>query len=206
MIDLTKKTAFIIGNGESRAKFDLTTLASHGTTYGCNALYRDFHPDWLVSIDDGMIAEIRNQKEFPIDQFIEPPEEEKYEPVELYGAPVGTRTPRSNAGMNAMTEAIRHGHEQLVMIGFDFIVAREDIGTSNMYDGTPNYGPTTRASFEDQARRMNYLNWFIDKNWDIDFIFCYPQMDGDITIWQFMCKRDVGGLTYQELSSILNNA
>ena len=52
MIDLTKKTAFIIGNGASRAKFDLTTLSPHGTTYGCNALYRDFYPDWLVSIDD----------------------------------------------------------------------------------------------------------------------------------------------------------
>jgi hypothetical protein len=61
MIDLTKKTAFIIGNGASRAKFDLTTLSPHGTTYGCNALYRDFYPDWLVSIDDGMIAEIKNK-------------------------------------------------------------------------------------------------------------------------------------------------
>ena len=44
MIDLTKKTAFIIGNGASRAKFDLTTLSPHGTTYGCNALYRALHP------------------------------------------------------------------------------------------------------------------------------------------------------------------
>ena len=119
--------------------------------------------------------------------------------MELYNAPPGTRTPRSNAGMNAMIEAIRHGHEQLIMIGFDFIVANEQIGTSNMYDGTENYGPNTRASFQDQARRMNYLNWFIDKNWDIDFIFCYPVMEGGVTIWEFMCEREVGGLTYKEL-------
>ena len=206
MIDLNKKTAFIIGNGGSRAKFDLNLLTPHGTTYGCNALYRDFYPDWLVAIDDGMIAEIRNNSNFPLEQFIEPSEEEKYEPIELYNAPVGTRTPRSNAGMNAMTEAIRHGHEQLVMIGFDFIVANEKIGTSNMYDGTDNYGPNTRASFQDQARRMNYLNWFIDKNWDIDFVFCYPQMEGGVTIWEFMCERDVAGMSYEELEDTLKNA
>ena len=74
-----------------------------------------------------------------------------------------------------------------------------------MYDGTDNYGPNTRASFQDQARRMNYLNWFIDKNWDIDFVFCYPVVDGGATIWEFMCERDVGGMTYQELEDVLKN-
>ena len=36
-------TAYIIGNGPSRKGLDLSTL--DGTTFGCNALYRDFTPD-----------------------------------------------------------------------------------------------------------------------------------------------------------------
>ena len=55
MIDWTKKTAFIIGNGGTRRSFPLDILRGHGTIYGCNALYRDFEPDFLVAIDAGMI-------------------------------------------------------------------------------------------------------------------------------------------------------
>ena len=49
---------FIIGNGESRKGFDLTSLRKYGKIYGCNALYRDFQPDVLISVDQRMIKEI----------------------------------------------------------------------------------------------------------------------------------------------------
>lgn len=49
---------FLIGNGESRKDFDLEKLRSHGKIYGCNALYRDFKPDALVSVDHGIMHEI----------------------------------------------------------------------------------------------------------------------------------------------------
>ena len=49
-------TAYIIGNGPSRKGLDLSTL--DGTTFGCNALYRDFTPDYLVSGDSTIIKEI----------------------------------------------------------------------------------------------------------------------------------------------------
>ena len=49
---------FCIGNGESRNAFDLNKLKPHGKIYGCNALYRDFKPDYLVSGDAGVIKEI----------------------------------------------------------------------------------------------------------------------------------------------------
>jgi len=49
---------FCIGNGESRKGFDLETLRKHGTIYGCNALYRDFMPDVLTSVDHGIMHEI----------------------------------------------------------------------------------------------------------------------------------------------------
>ena len=49
---------FCIGNGESRKGFDLEALRPHGKIYGCNALYRDFTPDVLTAVDQGICHEI----------------------------------------------------------------------------------------------------------------------------------------------------
>ena len=46
--DTQGKPAFIIGNGKTRKGFDLETLRGKGTTYGCNAVYRDFDPDYIT--------------------------------------------------------------------------------------------------------------------------------------------------------------
>ena len=49
---------FCIGNGESRKSFNLDQLKPHGKIYGCNALYREYTPDVLVSVDHGIMHEI----------------------------------------------------------------------------------------------------------------------------------------------------
>ena len=49
---------FCIGNGESRKNFNLDQLKPHGKIYGCNALYREYKPDVLVSVDHGIMHEI----------------------------------------------------------------------------------------------------------------------------------------------------
>ena len=49
---------FLIGNGESRKNFNLDLLKPHGKIYGCNALYREYTPDVLVSVDHGIMHEI----------------------------------------------------------------------------------------------------------------------------------------------------
>ena len=49
---------FLIGNGESRKDFNLDLLKPHGKIYGCNALYREFEPDYLIAVDPKMIVEI----------------------------------------------------------------------------------------------------------------------------------------------------
>ena len=46
-----KGNAYIIGNGPSRQGFDLNLLKDTGQTYGCNAIYRDFMPDFIFSVD-----------------------------------------------------------------------------------------------------------------------------------------------------------
>jgi len=43
--------AFVLGNGISRQQIDLTLLKTLGRVYGCNAIYREFKPDVLISTD-----------------------------------------------------------------------------------------------------------------------------------------------------------
>lgn len=179
------KRAFIIGNGTSRRDLDLLQLKDQGTIFGCNALYRDFAPeflvpDYLIAIDQAMIDEIRTKSNFPKDRFIEPPEIEKWEPIEMHWKGATSKgwnpvRPRSNAGMNAIIEAIKMGYDDLFLIGFDFLVVDKNQSISNIYDGTDCYGPATRCSPTDSKRRMNFLWWLIENNPDVDFSFCYPQ-------------------------------
>jgi hypothetical protein len=82
--------------------------------------------------------------------------------------------PRSNAGVNAMREAIKMGHDQLICLGFDFLIADREQSVSNVYDGTDNYGMEVRANANDNPGRINYVAWLTRTNPNIDFIFVFP--------------------------------
>jgi hypothetical protein len=140
--------------------------------FGCNALYRDYpdysFPDFIVSIDDGIISEIEHS-DFPSKRFIVPPMDERWEPAEC-----NVGRPRSNAGVNAMREAIKMGHDQLICLGFDFLIADREQSVSNVYDGTDNYGMEVRANANDNPGRINYVAWLTRTNPNVDFIFVFP--------------------------------
>jgi len=53
--------AFVLGNGVSRQAVDLNQLKSLGTTYGCNAIYREFVPDVLISTDTPISERIQHE-------------------------------------------------------------------------------------------------------------------------------------------------
>jgi len=162
---MTNKIAIIIGNGTSRKDIDLERLVGQGTIYGCNALYRDFDGyDHLVAIDDGMIEEIKDNPKALI-----PPVDERYESSDYN--PFARR--RSNAGMNAMYEAIKAGHDTLYCIGFDFFL-EGDISVDNIYKDTQNYGPETHANMSDNWNRVRYLDWFTSQFPEVNFVFVIP--------------------------------
>ena len=52
--------AFVLGTGVSRLSVDLNQLKQRGRIYGCNALYREFVPDVLISTDKGISQVIQN--------------------------------------------------------------------------------------------------------------------------------------------------
>jgi hypothetical protein len=54
-------TAFVIGNGTSRSTIDIDKLHNHGIVFGCNGLYRQHTPDYLIAVDVKMILEINRE-------------------------------------------------------------------------------------------------------------------------------------------------
>ena len=168
----TTRTACIIGNGESRKTLNLKALRDVGVIYGCNALYRDFEPNWLVAIDDKMIEEIKQSYD-NLSRCIFPQEIDRYEPPEVYGR-TGGPTPRSNAGMVAMRYAIAMGYNELICFGFDFLIVNDAMATSNLYDGTNGYEMETRAVLQDTRNRMRFLAWLIESNPNVNFVCAYP--------------------------------
>jgi hypothetical protein len=46
------EVGLLIGNGTSRVGFDLSRLDGQGLTVGCNYIYREYDPDFVVAIDD----------------------------------------------------------------------------------------------------------------------------------------------------------
>ena len=198
MIDSSLSRAFIVGNGKSRNKFDLEQLRKHGTIYGCNALYRDFKPDYLIAIDEAITEEIK-ASDFPPGRFIYPPFEEQFEHPEFNPF---TRL-RSNAGMNAMIEAVKHGRRELVCLGFDFIIQNE-LATDNMYQGTQCYGPETRTNLADGLRRARYLEWFVKKHPSVSFKLMLPRLE-NLKIHP-LNSSNIRGMFLDELMSYLNKS
>ena len=209
-----EKTAYVIGNGVSRAGFDLLLLKGKGVVFGCNALYRDFQrsspkyvlPDYLVAIDDPIITEIESS-DFPSSRVIIPPEKEKWEPVELHWGRAATddwnpMRPRSNAGINAMIEAIKKGAETIYVLGFDSLVVTEGNALSNLYDGTDCYGLDTRANLQDTRNRMTYLGWLLEQNPKVNFVFCYPKQTIDEGVYSPQCAN-ASVCSFEDLVSLL---
>jgi len=55
---MTTENAFCFGNGKSRLDFDMKVIEGRGTTFGCNAIYRDMKVDHLVTVDNEITHEI----------------------------------------------------------------------------------------------------------------------------------------------------
>ena len=53
--------AFVLGNGISRQQIDLNLLKPLGRVYGCNAIYREFAPDVLISTDAPISERIQHE-------------------------------------------------------------------------------------------------------------------------------------------------
>ena len=136
-----KGNAYIIGNGPSRKDFDLNKLKATGQTYGCNALYRDFVPDYIFSVDTKMTVAMCEDKVYEKCWHYAPSLEVNRYPK---GGPsylqLIPNNPHWISGSQALWTACSHGHKNIFLIGFDF----REYGKgelNNIYQDTEIYGP-----------------------------------------------------------------
>ena len=128
--------AYIIGNGPSRKNFNLELLRTSGQVYGCNALYRDFTPNFLFMVDSKITKGVINDRVYEKCVCYAPSLEVNRYKGKLNLIP---NNPYWVSGQQAMWTACVHGHKNLYLIGFDF----QEYGKgklNNIYQDTEFYG------------------------------------------------------------------
>ena len=142
-------TAFIIGNGESRAIFPINELKNKGIIYGCNAIYRDYPTlcDKIVSVNPEMSIELdqarKNNKipkttriystqNLPIFNYILPDDKVNDADRFWYGSDPKSGTSKTHdfaknrgSGCSAIQLACNDGNTKIFIIGFDILGARQ---------------------------------------------------------------------------------
>lgn len=168
--------AICIGNGESRWEFNLSLIERHRgglfakdklQSYGCNALYRDFTPDFLVARGDGIIAEIANT-EYYTDNIVYTTADSllKY-PGKFYLIPQNIPF---DAGALAAYLACFDGHTKIYLIGYDQYDNEGRI--NNIYKDTNGY-PTSNQEQNNQFLSLSLQNVIQTYN-DVEFVRVMP--------------------------------
>ena len=176
----TTGQAIAIGNGESRSGFDLKYIANHQggvlavdklQSYGCNALYRDFTPDFLVATGTDIIAELANST-YVNDNIVYTNAQHIVEyPGKFYLTP---QNPAFDAGAIAAYLACFDGHTKVFLLGYD---SDHDHGpVNNIYKDTAGYAPSTQQ--QDNGKFWaKTLSMVINTYSDVDFIKVMPTKD-----------------------------
>lgn len=151
-----KKVAFIIGNGESRKPIKLDFLREQGVIYGCNALYRDFYPDILVSLDVKMTNEIFDSGYKGCHIYKDFKTKNQTFLVNQKGEKVTKDKGWSSGSTAAFLAASCVEFKEIYLIGFDFF--KTDF-VNNVYKDTSNYvksnsKPISTVFFREQIKNI----------------------------------------------------
>tara|TARA_B100001175_G_C19474978_1_gene623813 strand:- start:236 stop:955 length:720 start_codon:yes stop_codon:yes gene_type:complete len=159
--------AYCIGNGPSRKDFDLNRLKASGQTYGCNALYRDFMPDFIFSVDTKMATQMVEDevglKTVHYAPALEVNRKQSKGMINLI-----PNNPHWISGNAAFWTAGVHGHKNIYLIGYDF----REYGKgelNNMYQDTVCYGERNDdkifdgwlKQFRDMLKMRPYVNYTV---------------------------------------------
>lgn len=145
--------AFVLGNGRSRMVLEPERLRARGTIYGCNALYREFAPDVLVSTDRPISTHIQDSG------YAQSHRMYTRKPIQGSGA---LRIPNDYYGFSsgpiAVALAALDRHCAIYMIGFDMGPLPGDT-FNNVYADTEFYKrssarPTYTGNWIRQLRQV----------------------------------------------------
>jgi len=132
--------AFVLGNGTSRASINVEELVQHGKTYGCNALYRTFAPDYLVAVDVKMVLEIGKAGYQHRHQVWTNPNKSY---VNIRNLNFFSPSKGWSSGPTALWLAGQHNHQTVYILGFDYRGVNDGKQFNNMYADTVNYKKST---------------------------------------------------------------
>ena len=132
--------AFVLGNGKSRLNIDPKNFQERGTVYGCNALYREFAPDYLVAVDVKMVNEIIASGYHRTHQVWT-----NSNKGVTSKANINFFSPHKgwSSGPTALWFASTHTYQTIYILGFDYQGAGGKF--NNVYADTFNYKKSTDA-------------------------------------------------------------
>lgn len=131
-----QKIAFVLGNGTSRATINPYSLRGLGKIYGCNALYREFEPDYLVAVDTKMVLEI-NKAGYQHKHEVWTNPNRSYSQFKNFN--YFNPSKGWSSGPTALWLASEHSYDTIFILGFDYKGLEEGKFLNNIYADTPNY-------------------------------------------------------------------
>lgn len=196
--------AVVIGNGPSRNALPLHYLMNHGgghkgkmklTTYGCNALYRDASPQFLVVTGKAIAKEVADSGYADENVVLSHPDIITQHPGKFHLIPFDQYW---NAGCVATWMACFDGHTKVYLYGMD---NQPQTGINlNVYADTAGYDSTTyRVNDESWVSTMvSIFNAYSD----VEFVWVNPTIMPEswryatnlrqITDRQFVYESDLG--------------
>ena len=161
----SNEIAFVIGNGTSRLPIDLEQLKSKGNVYACNAVYRNFRPDYLIADDVKMVLEINKAGFQHSNQVWTNPNRsfQRIKNLNYFNPSKGW-----SSGPTALWLATQHQYKNIYILGFDFKGSKDGQLLNNVYADTSNYKKSTdSATFFGNWMRQT-IN-VIKENTDIEY-------------------------------------
>lgn len=128
---------FVLGNGISRNFINPEQLKPFGKVYGCNAIYREFDPDYLIAVDVKMIIEIDSKRYQDKHPNIWTNPNKAYRNIN--GINFFKPSKGWSSGPTALWLASQHNYKQIFILGFDYKGINNGQHVNNLYAGTPNY-------------------------------------------------------------------
>lgn len=161
----THQIAFVLGNGNSRRDILLQELSTVGVIYGCNAIYREFCPEYLIAVDAKMILEI-NKSGYQNKHEVWTNPNRAYERMNNFNFFQPSKG--WSSGPTALWLAVQHKWKEIFILGFDYKGLDGGKKFNNIYANTPNYKKSSDSAtfFGNWARQTKTV---IKENPDVMF-------------------------------------
>lgn len=149
MKQLHNNPAFVLGNGKSRLNADANALLELGIVYGCNALYREMNPHYLIAVDVKMVNEIISAGYNKSNEVWTNPNRGIADQRDLHFF-----SPHKgwSSGPTALHMAASRDHNEIYILGFDYLGDKGLV--NNIYADSFNYKKSTEPA-------TYYGNWLM---------------------------------------------